>query len=82
MLNAKGVGEFAFSDNIFYRENTLTFFKTQVERFSQQSIESLGGWFFYHFLRGVFQNQSVGNLEGFIILKDGCINFLPRRESQ
>ena len=71
MLNATGVGEFAFSDNIFYRENTLTFFKTQVERFSQQSIESLGGWFFYHFLRGVFQNQSVGNLEGFIIPKDG-----------
>ena len=54
MLNATGVGGFAFADNIFYRENTLTFFKTQVERFSQQSIESLGGWFFYHFLRGVF----------------------------
>ena len=71
MLNARGLGEFAFADNIFYRENTLTFFKTQVERFSQQSIESLGGWFFYHFLRGVFQNQSVGNLEGFIIQKDG-----------
>ena len=71
MINARGLGEFAFADNIFYRENTLTFFKTQVERFSQQSIESLGGWFFYHFLRGVFQNQSVGNLEGFIIQKDG-----------
>ena len=71
MLNAVGVGIIFFSDNIFYRENTLTFFKTQVERFSQQSIESLGGWFFYHFLRGVFQNQSVGNLEGFIIQKDG-----------
>ena len=71
MLNARGLGEFAFADNIFYRENTLTFFKTQVERFSQQPIESLGGWFFYHFLRGVFQNQSVGNLEGFIIQKDG-----------
>ena len=71
MLNARGLGEFASADNIFYRENTLTSFKTQVERFSQQSIESFGGWFFYHFLRGVFQNQSVGNLEGFIILKDG-----------
>ena len=71
MLNATGVGGFAFSYNIFYRENTLTFFKTQVERFSQQSIESLGGWFFYHFLHSVFQNQSVGNLEGFIIQKDG-----------
>ena len=71
MLNARGLGEFALADNIFYRENTLTSFKTQVERFSQQSIESLGGWFFYHFLRGVFQNQSVGNLEGFIIPKDG-----------
>ena len=71
MLNARGLGKFAFADNIFYRENTLTSFKTQVERFSQQSIESLGGWFFYHFLRGVFQNQSVGNLEGFIIPKDG-----------
>ena len=71
MLNARGLGEFALADNIFYRENTLTFFKTQVERFSQQSIESLGGWFFYHFLRGVFQNQSVGNIEGFIIQKDG-----------
>jgi hypothetical protein len=71
MLNARGLGKFAFADNIFYRENTLTSFKTQVERFSQQSIESLGGWFFYHFLRGVFQNQSVGNLEGFIIQKDG-----------
>ena len=71
MLNARGLGGFAFADNIFYRENTLTFFKTQVERFSQQSIESLGGWFFYHFLRRVFQNQSVGNLEGFIIQKDG-----------
>ena len=71
MLNARGLEEFALADNIFYRENTLTFFKTQVERFSQQSIESLGGWFFYHFLRGVFQNQSVGNLEGFIIPKDG-----------
>ena len=61
----------AFADNIFYRENTLTFFKTQVERFLQQSIESLGGWFFYHFLRRVFQNQSVGNLEDFINPKDG-----------
>ena len=71
MLSAIGVGGFSFAYNIFYRENTLTSFKTQVERFSQQSIESLGGWFFYHFLRGVFQNQSVGNLEGFIIQKDG-----------
>lgn len=71
MLNARGLGEFALADNIFYRENTLTSFKTQVERFSQQSIEILGGWFSYHFLRGVFQNQSVGNLEGFIIQKDG-----------
>ena len=71
MLNATGVGGFAFANNIFYRENTLTFFKTQVERFSQQSMESLGGWFFYHFLHSVFQNQSVGNLEGFIIQKDG-----------
>ena len=67
----EGLERVAFADNIFYRENTLTSFKTQVERFSQQSIESLGGWFFYHFLRGVFQNQSVGNLEGFIIQKDG-----------
>ena len=64
----QGWGGFDF---FFYRENTLTFFKTQVERFSQQPIESLGGWFFYHFLRRVLQNQSVGNLEGFIILKDG-----------
>jgi hypothetical protein len=71
MLNARGLGEFALADNIFYRENTLTSFETQVERFSQQSIESLGGWFFYHFLRGVFQNQSVGNLEDFINPKDG-----------
>jgi hypothetical protein len=71
MLNARGLGKFALANNIFYRENTLTSFKTQVERFSQQSIESLGGWFFYHFLRGVFQNQSVGNIEGFIIQKDG-----------
>ena len=71
MLNARGLGEFALADNIFYGENTLTSFKTQVDRFSQQSIESLGGWFFYHFLREVFQNQSVGNLEGFIIQKDG-----------
>ena len=71
MLYARGLGGFAFANNIFYRENTLTFFKTQVKRFSQQSIESLGGWFFYHFLRGVFQNQSVGNHEGFIIQKDG-----------
>ena len=71
MLNATGVGGFAFANNIFYRENTLTFFKTQVERFSRQSIESLGGWFFYHFLRRIFQNQIVGNLEGFINLKDG-----------
>ena len=71
MLNATGLVGFAFADNIFYRENTLTFFKTQVERFSQQSIESLGGWSFYHFLHSVFQNQSVGNLEGFIIQKDG-----------
>ena len=43
MLNATRVGGgFAFADNIFYQENTLTSFKTQVERFSQQSIESLG----------------------------------------
>ena len=54
MLNARGLGEFTFADNIFYRENTLTFFKTQVERFSQQPIESLGGWFFYHFLPRIF----------------------------
>jgi hypothetical protein len=59
MLNATGLVGFAFADNIFYRENTLTFFKTQVERFSKQSMESLGGWFFYHFLRGVFKNREL-----------------------
>jgi hypothetical protein len=64
-------GGFVFSDNIFYGENTLTFFKIQVERFPQQSIEIFGGWFFYYFLRRVFQNQHVGNLKGFIIPKDG-----------
>jgi hypothetical protein len=65
------VGGLAFADNIFYGENTLTFFKTQVEGFFQQSIESFRGWFFYHFLPKVFQNQSVRNMEGFIIPKDG-----------
>ena len=66
-----GSGGFAFSNNNFYRKNTATFTKRQVERSPQQVVENLRSWFVYHFLFRFFQGQSTGNFESFFIPEDG-----------
>jgi hypothetical protein len=71
MLNATVMGGFAIADNIFFRENTLTFFKTQVERLLATVYRNFRGWLFYYFLPRIFLKKSAGNLVDFVISKDG-----------